>query len=103
MQEQGTLYRYALIDCAVHDEAYRELTSRFSGIRWRSLFEGTPEEDLFDASPVLIDISSQDPNKALIDWLLAYERSAPSVTWIDSHMSLANLGAMLTSRMPCRI
>ena len=101
--EQGAIYRYALIDCAVHDGACQELTGKFAGVRWRSLFEDTPEEDLVDASPILVDVSSGEYGQALIQWLLAYERSAPSVTWIDSHMSLLNLGAMLTSRMTCRI
>lgn len=103
MHEQGAIRRYALIDCAVHDDAHRELTNTFAGVRWRSLFEDTPEENLVDASPILIDISSSEHGQALIQWLLAYERSAPSVTWIDSRMSLPNLGAMLTSRMVFRI
>lgn len=101
--EQGAIFRYALIDCAVHDNAFQELTSSFAGARWRSLFEGTSEEDLVAASPLLIDISSREDDQALIQWLLAYERRAPGVTWIDSHMSLPNLGAMLASRMVCRI
>ncbi|MEW6763972.1 MAG: DUF4123 domain-containing protein [Pseudomonadota bacterium] len=101
--EQGAIHRYALIDCAVHDGAYQELTSKFAGAHWHSLFEDTPEEDLIDASPILVDIPPDQHGQALIQWLLAYERSAPSVTWIDSHMSLPNLGAMLTSRMTCRI
>ena len=101
--EQGAIHRYALIDCAIHDSAYQELKSRFASVRWRSLFEDTPEEDLVEASPILIDISSQEHGQALVRWLLAYERSTPSVTWIDSRMSLPNLAAMLTSRMVCRI
>lgn len=102
-QEQGTLYRYALIDCAVHEDAHLELTSRFPGVRWHSLFEGTPEEELVEASPVLVEVPSQGQDQMLVQWLLEYERSAPSVTWIDSRMSLPNLGAMLTARMACRI
>lgn len=101
--EQGAINRYALIDCAVHDDAHEELTGKFAGVRWHSLFEDTPEEDLVNASPILVDVSSGEYGQALIQWLLAYERTAPSVTWIDSHMSLPNLGAMLTSRMTCRI
>ena len=101
--EHDSIHRYALIDCAVHDNAHLELTSRFPGVRWRSLFEGTPEEDLVEVSPVLIDVNSSGQNQALLEWLLAYERSAPSVTWIDSRMGLPNLGAMLSARMTCRI
>jgi len=103
MHEQGAIHRYALIDCAIHNNAYQELTSRFVGVRWRSLFEDTPEEDLLDVSPILVAIPSDERGKLLVQWLLAYERSSPSVTWIDSRMSLSNLGTMLTSRMVCRI
>ncbi|GGY70947.1 DUF4123 domain-containing protein [Pseudoduganella albidiflava] len=102
-QDQGPIQRYALIDCAVHDHAFRELTSRFASVRWYSLFEDTPEEDLLSASPILIEVPTDDTRSALHEWLLPYERRTPSVTWIDSHLSLPVLGSMLTSRMPCVI
>jgi hypothetical protein len=101
--EQGPIQRYALVDCAVHDGAFEELTTRFAGARWHSLFQGTPEEDLLSASPILIEIPPDDAGAALRDWLLPYERSTPSVTWINSHLGLPVLGAMLTGRMPCTI
>lgn len=101
--EQGPIYRYALLDCAVHDDAYDELTHQFAHVRWHSLFDGTPEEHLVAAAPILIQVGTDQPDQALLEWLLAFERSAPSVTWIDSRMSLPNLGAMLTSRMVCAI
>lgn len=101
--EQSAIHRYALIDCAVHDDAHRELTRKFPAARWRSLFEDSPEEDLVDASPILIDVPPQEEGQELIRWLLWYERSAPGVTWIDSRMSLPTLTAMLGNRMACRI
>lgn len=102
-QERGTLHRYALIDCAVHESAHQELTNRFPNARWHSLFEGTPEDELVESSPVLVEVPPQEQERGLLQWLLAYERSAPSVSWIDSSLSLPNLGAMLTARMVFRI
>ncbi len=54
-------------------------------------------------SPILIDTGSHTADNTLLEWVLACERSVPSVTWIDSHHSLPNLGAMLTNRLACEI
>jgi hypothetical protein len=94
---------FALIDFAVHDGAYDDLRTRFPVVRTGSLFEGTPEEHLASASPVLLDYGPHSDNTALRDWCMMLERTAPSVTWIESQYSLPVLRYMLACRMECTI
>jgi hypothetical protein len=94
-------HTYALLDCSAHDHAWRELTTRFPDAQWKSLFDGTPEEHLVTAAPLLI-ATSRD-NEALIKWLLQLEQAAPSVSWIGSPYTLPVLAPMLTRRLNCEI
>lgn len=94
-------HTYALLDCSQHDHALSELTARFPDVQWKSLFDGTPEEHLVAAAPLLI-ATSRD-NEALIKWLLQLEQAAPSVSWIGSPYSLPVLAPMLTRRLDCEI
>lgn len=94
-------YTYALLDCSAHDHALRDLKTRFADIRWQSLFDGTPEEHLEAAAPLLI--ATPRDNKELLAWLEQLEQAAPSVSWIGSPYALPVLAQMLTRRMECEI
>ncbi len=81
--------------------AWRELTSQYPRAKWKSLFEGTPEQDLYSAAPLLIACTQDD--RELVAWLVGLERLAPSVSWIDSPYGLETLAPMLTRRLACEI
>lgn len=98
--EQQT-YTYALLDCSAHEHAFRDLTTRFPDLQWRSLFDGTPEARLVSAAPILISASRE--HTALITWLEQLELASPSVSWIVSSYPLSTLAPMLTRRMQCEI
>lgn len=103
IQDSAPVLYYALLDCAAHDDAYGTLTTAFPDVRWRSLFENTPEAHLESSAPLLIELDAEAPTPGLREWLLALERQASSVSWIESRYSLPGLCAMLTSRLPCTI
>jgi hypothetical protein len=94
---------YALIDCAAHDDAFAQLTTRFPDAQWRSLFAETPEAHLQSAAPLLIALDPTAEDKSIFMWLIEKERAHPSVTWIKSHFGLPTLAMMLTRRLQCRI
>ncbi|WP_377700815.1 DUF4123 domain-containing protein [Pseudoduganella sp. UC29_71] len=94
-------HTYALLDCSQHDHAWRELSARFPDAQWRSLFDGTPEEHLTAAAPLLI--AAPREHEALIKWLAQLEQAAPSVSWITSPYTLPVLAPMLTRRLNCEI
>jgi hypothetical protein len=94
-------HTYALLDCSAHDQALTELTARFPDAQWKSLFDGTPEEHLTAAAPLLIATSRE--HEELIKWLLKLEQAAPSVSWIGSPYTLPVLAPMLTRRLDCEI
>lgn len=98
--EQQT-YTYALLDCSAHEHAFRDLTTRFPDLQWRSLFDGTPEARLVSAAPILI--SALREHTALITWLEQLELASPSVSWIASSYPLSTLAPILTRRMQCEI
>ncbi|SEN06306.1 protein of unknown function [Duganella sp. CF517] len=94
-------YTYALLDCSAHEHAFRDLTTRFADVQWKSLFDGTPEEHLVTAAPLLI--ATPRDNDKLIAWLEELEQAAPSVSWIGSPYALPVLAPMLTRRLQCEI
>jgi hypothetical protein len=94
-------YTYALLDCSVHEHAYRTLTTRFADVQWGSLFDGTPEEHLVTAAPLLIATARDNEN--LIAWLTELEQVSPSVSWIVSPYALPVLAPMLIRRLQCEI
>lgn len=98
--EQPT-YTYALLDCSAHEHAYRELTTRFADVQWRSLFDGTLEAHLVSAAPILIAASRE--HASLLRWLEQLEQASPSVSWISSIYALRVLAPMLTRRLQCEI
>lgn len=98
---EKSTFTYALLDCAAHDHAFNELCSQFPDIRWTSLFTGTPEQHLLSAAPILMDAEASNPE--LLSWLGKLERTAPSVSWIESEFGLDTLGEMLTRRLECEI
>lgn len=100
MMEQPT-YTYALLDCSAHEHAYRELTTRFADVHWRSLFDGTPEAHLVPAAPILIAVPRE--HMTLRSWLEQLEQASPSISWIASDYALPTLAPMLTRRMQCEI
>lgn len=94
-------YTYALLDCAAHDHAFRELTKQFKNISWRSLFDGTPEAHLVTSAPILLETPRD--HLPLLAWLERLEITKPSVSWIASPYGLPTLASMLTRRMQCEI
>ena len=94
---------YALIDCAAHDNAFSQLTTRFVDVQWRSLFADTQEAHLQSASPILVALDPTAEDKSIFMWLVEKERACPSVTWIKSPFGLSTLAMMLTRRLECRI
>lgn len=94
-------YTYALLDCSAHEHAFRDLTTRFADVQWKSLFDGTPEEHLVTAAPLLI--ATPRDNDKLIAWLEELEQASPSVSWIGSPYALPVLAPMLTRRLQCEI
>lgn len=98
---ENPAHTYALLDCAAHAHAWRDLTTRFPDVPWRSLFDGTPEAHLVAAAPLLI--AAPREHTALLDWLVQLEQGAPSVSWLTSPYSLAVLAPMLTRRLDCDI
>jgi hypothetical protein len=94
-------YTYALLDCSAHDSAWHELTTLHPQARWKSLFDGTPEQELHTAAPLLIAFTQED--KELVAWLGGLERMQPSVSWIESPHTLGTLAPMLARRLPCEI
>lgn len=94
-------YTYALLDCSVHEHAFRDLTRQFPDVQWRSLFEGTPEEHLVEVAPLLISTPRDD--ERLISWLTQLEQASPSVSWIGSPYALPVLAPMLSRRLKCEI
>lgn len=94
---------YALLDCAAYDDSFTELSARYPATRWQSLFANTLEAELIAAAPLLIDLDSGGDGVRLRQWLLALERTAPGMSWIDSDYSLAVLAGMLARRLECEI
>lgn len=83
---------FALIDLAPHEGLLKKLVrANDSGARWKSLFDGTPEESLLDGAPILVELSTQPRHKALLRVLLSAESASPSVTWICCRLSLEDL------------
>lgn len=83
---------FALVDLAPHEGLLKKLAqANDSGARWKSLFDGTPEEALLDGAPLLIEMPIRQSNKNFLRTLVAAERSSPSVSWICSRLSLEDL------------
>lgn len=81
---------YALLDLAPHEGLLQRLTSIEGGLLWKSLFDGTPEEALLEAAPILIELPLR-PNKALSRELVKAERASPSVSWLRTGLTFRDL------------
>lgn len=81
---------FALLDSAqLSDEDRREIQSLDSSL-CLGLFKGTPEEELKDVEPLLIDVLNiQSPHD--VSWLLEKEKTAPMLLWFVSDVPMSEL------------
>lgn len=82
---------FALVDLAPHAGLLKKLVHADDIAKWKSLFDGTPEEALLDGAPILIELPAKLRGNALLNALISAERSSPSVSWICSSLSFEHL------------
>jgi hypothetical protein len=80
----GGPWPYLIIDGA-QAEGSNAMLDRW-GVRYLSLFEGTPEESLPEIAPLLVPLQNVAPSrrKELLAWAQEFAFSAPAISWITS-------------------
>ena len=82
---------FALLDLAPHEGLLPNLTRIEAGLQWKSLFDGTPEEALLEAAPILVEMPLDFESRPLVRELVKAERAAPSVSWLRTGLSFRDL------------
>ena len=80
----GGPWPYLVIDGA-QSEGSNAMLDRW-GVRYLSLFEGTPEESLPEIAPLLVPLSDVAPSRRreLFAWAQEFAFGAPAISWITS-------------------
>lgn len=80
-----------MVDLAPNEGLLQRLIQAEGGLFWKSLFDGSPEEALLEAAPILIELPRHPTNTVLWRELIKAERASPSVSWLSSRLALREL------------
>ena len=98
---------FALVNHAVAT-GLMEALQRWKPLRWRSLFEGTPESGAIDVAPILLELGPLDKapsasSTALLSWLHRRISTSNGLILLQSAWAFNDLAAALHARLDARL